>query len=99
MGNEQIFVGTRWAGRAGSRLHDSIVMCLIAPEMVELFKKSECWHWAPIFDIWVLRCILGFSLPFLISPASWLILRGVMTSRCQAVIILLRIVSLCDRWL
>ena len=66
MGNEQIFIGTRWAGRAGSRLHDSIVMCSIAPEMVELFKKSECWHWVPIFDIWVLRCILGFSLPFLL---------------------------------
>jgi len=23
-------------------------MCLIALEMVELFKISECWHWAPV---------------------------------------------------
>ena len=66
MGNEQIFVGTRWASRSSSRLHDSIVMCLIAPEMVELFKRSECQHWAPIFDIWVLSRILGFSLLFLL---------------------------------
>ena len=55
VGNEQIFIRTRWAGRAGSRLHDSIVMCSIAPEMVELFKKSECWHWA----LWVKVSDLG----------------------------------------
>ena len=72
MGNEQNFVGTRWAGRAGSRLHDSIVMCSIAPEMVELFKKSECQHWVPIFDIWALRRILGFSLPFLLHFSRFL---------------------------
>ena len=41
VGNEQIFIGTGWAGRAGSRLHDSIVMCLIALEMVELFKNQN----------------------------------------------------------
>ena len=71
MGNEQIFVGTRWAFRAGSRLHDGVVMCSIAPEMEELFKKSECWHWAPIFDAWALKCILGFSPPFLLLPGSF----------------------------
>ena len=34
-----------------------------------------------------------------ISSASWLVLRGVMSSRCQVVIALLRIVFLCDGWL
>ena len=50
MGNERIFVGTRWAGGPGSRLCDSIITCLIAPKMDEIFKKSECQHWAPKFD-------------------------------------------------
>ena len=79
MRNKQIFIGTRWAGRAGSRLYDSIVTCLIAPEMVELFKKLECQHWAPIFDIWALRHILGFSLPFLLCFLSFLLLLGFMS--------------------
>ena len=34
-----------------------------------------------------------------ISSASWLVLRGVMSARCQAAIALLRIVFLCDGWL
>ena len=34
-----------------------------------------------------------------VSSASWLVLGGVMSSRCQAVIALLRIVISCDGWL
>ena len=34
-----------------------------------------------------------------ISSASWLVLGGVMSSRCQAAIALLRIVFSCDGWL
>ena len=34
-----------------------------------------------------------------VSSASWLVLGGVMSARCQAAIALSRIVSLCDRWL
>ena len=34
-----------------------------------------------------------------VSSASWLVLRGVMSARCQAVITLSRIVFLCNRWL
>ena len=50
VGTESIFIGTRPAGGPGSRLHDSIITCLIAPKTDEIFKKSECWHWAPKFD-------------------------------------------------
>ena len=34
-----------------------------------------------------------------VSSASWLVLEGVMSARCQAVITLSRIVFLCDGWL
>jgi len=51
VGNEQIHVGTSQADRPRSRLSDSIVTCLIALEMVELFKISECRHWVPKNDI------------------------------------------------
>ena len=50
VGTESIFVGTRPAGGPGSRLCDGIIMCLIAPKMDEILKKSECQHWVPKFD-------------------------------------------------
>ena len=50
VGTELIFVGTGPAGGPGSRLHDGIITCLIAPKKDEIFKKSECQHWAPKFD-------------------------------------------------
>ena len=50
MGTELIFIGTRPAGGPGSRLHDSIITCLIAPKADEIFKKSECQHWVPKLD-------------------------------------------------
>ena len=50
VGTESIFVGTRPAGGPGSRLPDGIITCLIAPKMDEIFKMSECWHWASKFD-------------------------------------------------
>ena len=64
-GNDQIFVGTRWAGRPGSGLSDGIITCSVASELTELFQKSECRHSAPKFDICVLERVLDFSLPFL----------------------------------
>jgi len=30
-------------------------MCLVASKTTELFKISECRHWAPKFDIWALK--------------------------------------------
>src|SRR5437899_9267072 len=65
VGNDQIFVRTRWAGRPGSRLSDGITMCLVASELTELFQNLECWHSAPKFDICALERVLDFSLPFL----------------------------------
>jgi len=65
VGNEQIHVGTWQADRPRSRLSDGIVMCLIALETVELFKISECWHWAPKNDIWALMSFLLFFSSFL----------------------------------
>ena len=50
VGTESIFVGTRLGGGPGSRLHDGIIMFLIAPKTDEIFKKSECQHWVPKFD-------------------------------------------------
>ena len=50
VGTELIFVGTRPAGGQGFRLHSGIITCLIAPKTDEIFKISECWHWAPKFD-------------------------------------------------
>ena len=43
-------IRTRPAGGPSSRLHDGIIMCLIAPKTDEIFKKSECRHWVPKFD-------------------------------------------------
>jgi len=51
MGNGRIHVRTLQADRPHSRLSDGIVTHLIALEMVELFKKSECCHWVPKNDI------------------------------------------------
>jgi len=43
--------------------------------MAELFKISECRHWAPKFDIWVLKMILLFLLRFsIVSSASLVVL-------------------------
>jgi len=43
--------------------------------MMELFKISECRHWAPKFDIWALKLILLFLLRFsIISSASLVVL-------------------------
>jgi len=43
--------------------------------MTELFKISECWHWAPKFDIWALKLILLFLLRFsIVSSASLVVL-------------------------
>ena len=64
-GNDQIFVGTRWAGRPGSGLSDSIITCSVASELTELFQKSECRHSAPKFDVCALERVLDVSLPFL----------------------------------
>ena len=50
VGTESIVVRTRPAGGPGSRLHESIITCLIAPTTDEIFKKSECRHWVPKFD-------------------------------------------------
>jgi len=75
MENKQIYIGTWQADRPWSRLHDDIVTCLIASKMTELFKISECRHWAPKFDIWVLKMILLFLLHFsIISSASLVVL-------------------------
>jgi len=65
MGNERIHVRTWQADIPHSRLSDGIVTCLIALEMVELFKILECWHWAPKNDIWVLTSFLLFFPSFL----------------------------------
>jgi len=75
MGNNQIYVGTWQADRPQSRLHDGIVMCLIASKTAELFKISECQHWVPKFDIWALKMILLFLLCFsIVSSASLVVL-------------------------
>ena len=93
MGTESTFVGTRPAGGPGSRLRDGIITCLIAPKTDEIFKKSECRHWVPKLTLGARNVIWAFLFRFsFISSASWLVLRGVMSARCQAVITLSRIV-------
>ena len=72
MGTESIFIRTRPAGGPGSRLHDGIIMCLIAPKMDEIFKKSESWHWAPKLDTGRWERNLDFSLPFLLCVFCFL---------------------------
>ncbi|KIM57046.1 hypothetical protein SCLCIDRAFT_29107 [Scleroderma citrinum Foug A] len=49
VGTESIFIRTRPA----------------APKTDEIFKKSECWHWAPKFDTGHYERNLDLSLPFL----------------------------------
>ena len=73
VGNNWIYVGTWQADRPQSRLHDGIVMCLIASKMAELFKILECWHWAPKFDIWAPKMILLFLLCFSIVSSAPLV--------------------------
>jgi len=34
---------------------------------------SECWHWAPKFDIWALKLILLFLLHFSIDSSASLV--------------------------
>ena len=65
VGNKQIYIGTWQADRPRSRLHDGIVTCLVASKTMELFKISECRHWAPKFDIWALKFDSSFSPSFL----------------------------------
>jgi len=65
VGNKWICVGTWQADRPRSRLSDGIVTCLIASETTELFKISECRHWAPKNDIWALKIISSLSPSFL----------------------------------
>ena len=97
VGTESIFIGTGPAGGPGSRLHDSIIMCLIATKWMRYSKSRNA-------GIGHLNLTLGarnviwaflFRISF-VSSASWLILGGVMSARCQVVIALLRIVFLCD---
>jgi len=75
VGNKWIYIETWQADRPRSRLHDGIVTCLIASKTTELFKISECRHWAPKFDIWALKLILPFLLRFsIVSYASLVVL-------------------------
>jgi len=46
-------------------------MCLIASETTELFKISECQHWAPKNDIWVLKIVSSLSPSFLHQFSSF----------------------------
>ena len=66
MGTESIFIRTRLLDRPGSRLHGSIIICLIAPEMAEIFEKLECQYWVHKFDTGHSERNLGFSPPFLL---------------------------------
>ena len=100
MGTESIFIGTRPAGGPGSRLHDSIITCLIAPKTDEIFKKLECQHWVLNLTQGTRNIIWAFLFHFsFVSSASWLVLGGVMSARCQAAITLSRIDFSCDGWL
>ena len=101
MGTELIFIGTRPAGGPGSRLHDSIITCLIAPKMDEIFKKNQNASIGHLnLTLGTRNIIWAFLFRFsFISSASWLVLRGVMSARHQAAIALLRIVFLCNGWL
>ena len=93
VGTESIFVGTRPAGGPGSRLCDGIIMCLIAPKMDEIFKKRNASIGRLNLTLGARNVIWAFLFRFsFVSSASWLILGGVMSSRRQAVIALLRIV-------
>ena len=101
VGTESIFVGTRPAGGPGSRLRDSIITCLIAPKTDEIFKKSRNASIGHLnLTLGTRNIIWAFLFRFsFVSSASWLVLGGVMSARCQAVITLSRIVFSCDGWL
>ena len=101
VGTESIFVGTRPAGGPGSRLCDGIITCLIAPKKWMRYSKDRnagigCLN----LTLGARNVIWAFLFHFsFVSSASWLVLGGVMSSRCQVVIALLSIVFLCDGWL
>ena len=100
VGTELIFVGTRPAGGPGSRLCDSIITCLIAPKTDEIFKSWNASIGHLNLTLGTRNVIWTFLFHFsFVSSASWLVLRGVMSVRCQAAIALLRIVFSCNGWL
>ena len=93
VGTESIFVGTRPAGGPGSRLHDSIITCLIAPKVDEIFKNRNASIGCLNLTLGARNVIWAFLFHFsFVSSASWLILEGELSARCQAAITLLRIV-------
>ena len=99
VGTESISVGTGPAGGPGSRLPDSIITCLIAKWMRYLKNQNAGIGHLNLTQgarnvIWIFLFHFSF-----ISSASWLVLAGVMSARCQAVITLSRIVFSCDGWL
>ena len=90
---ESIFVGTRPAGGPGARLRDGIITCLIAPKQMRYSKNWNASIGCLNLTLGARNVIWTFLFHFsFISSASWLILRGVMSARCQAVITLSRIV-------
>ena len=100
VGTESIFIGTRPAGGPGSRLHDGIMTCLIAQKRMRYSKNWNAGIGRLNLTLGTRNVIWTFLFHFsFISSASWLVLRGVMSARCQEVITLLRIVFLCDGWL
>ena len=100
VGTESIFVGTRPAGGPGSRLCDGIITCLIAPKMDEIFKSRNASTGHLNLTLGARNVIWIFLFHFsFVSSASWLVLGGVMSARCQAAIALSRIVFLCNGWL
>ena len=100
MGTESIFVGTRPAGGPGSRLRDGIITCLIAPKRMRYSKSQNAsiGHLNLTLGTRNIIWIFFFHFSF-VSSASWLVLRGVMSTTHQAVITLSRIVFSCDGWL
>ena len=78
MGTESIFVRTRPAGGPGSRLCDGIIMCLIAPR----YSKSQNASIGHLnLTLGARNVIWTFFFHFsFVSSASWLVLRGVMSS-------------------
>ena len=100
VGTESIFVGTRPAGGPGSRLCDSIITCLIASKWMRYSKSQNAGIGCLNLTLGTRNIIWAFLFCFsFVSSASWLFLRGVMSTRCQAAIALLRIVFLCNGWL
>ena len=98
---ESIFIGTRPAGVPGSRLRDGIITCLIAPKTDEIFKKDQNAGIGHLnLTLGARNVIWTFLFHFsFVSSASWLVLRGLMSTRHQAVITLSGIVFSCNGWL